>query len=93
MAKNDNLTPDEVLANLVKAFSPKAEVKKEKLNRILVINGNISNEMVSMKQAKKIAKQLATTDAVVKTYKLEGTLSADLTITLTGTEKPKAEAE
>ena len=76
------LTTEEILAGLSAVFSPKSKTKKDKRNRILVVNGNIANELISMKQAKKITKQLATTDATVQTYTLEGTLSTDLNVSI-----------
>ena len=81
MAK-ENVTPEDIAAALAGVFNPKKPKKTEKLNRILVINGTISGEFISKKQVRKVVKQLATTDAVVQTYVLEGTWSTDLEVSL-----------
>ena len=83
MAKKEQdpkLTTEEILQGLAAVFSPAKKQKKDKCNRIIVINGKIADNMISLKQAKKIAKQLATTDADIKVYVLEGTLSVDLDV-------------
>ena len=69
-----------ILQKLSEVFNPADKVKKDKRNRIITVNGEVSENMVSMKTAKKIAKQLATTDAVIKVYALEGTLSTNLDV-------------
>lgn len=79
MAK-DQPSTEEILQKLASVFTPSSKAKKDKCNRILTINGRISENMVSLKQAKKIAKQLSTTDAVVKTYVLEGTLGTNVEV-------------
>lgn len=84
MANNNQTQPDiiEALAEALKAKKAKKPGKNSIKNRILVINGQVATDMVSMKQAKKAAKQLATTDAVVQVYACEGTLSVALPIEL-----------
>ena len=76
----NNPTTEEILQGLAAVFNPKKSKKAPKRDRILTIDGNIANEFVSMKEAKKVAKRLATTDVVIKVYSLEGTLSTDLTV-------------
>lgn len=80
MAKENNPSTEEILQKLASVFSPEKKAKKEKRNRILMINGRISENMVSMKEAKRIAKQLSVTDAIIQTYVLEGTLSTNLEV-------------
>ena len=73
---------EEILAKLEAVFAPVKATKKTKKNKILVINGNIGSEFVSVKEAKKIAKRLATTDAKIELYSLEGEVSVELPISI-----------
>jgi hypothetical protein len=72
-------TPEEVVALLVDALTPKKE-KKPKRNKILVINGVVCSDMVSMKEAKKVAKRLAVTDSKIELYEKTGELTVDLPV-------------
>ena len=69
-----------ILAKLEEVFSPEKKSKASKKNRVITINGKVATDLVSMKEAKKIARQLATTDSVVRVYTLEGTLTTNLDV-------------
>lgn len=75
-----------ILAKLAEVFSPSVKEVKETKDRILSINGTICSDVLTLDAAKKKARQLATTDAVIKVYKLEGTLSVDLNVALAAPE-------
>ena len=90
MAKK--LTPNDILAGLAEVLSPKIEASKTKANRILVIDGRIQPGFTSMKEAKKLGKQLATTGQTIEVYSLEGEVTVTLPVELTKpTKKTKTE--
>jgi hypothetical protein len=78
MAKINN---EKILAKLAKAFSTNKKKKKSaKKDRILTVDGKVYDEMLSLKDAKKMAKQYATCDVKIDIYQKEGTLQVDLPV-------------
>ena len=86
MAKNkENKQQEKLLKLLVEALAPKKEKKLHKddiKNRIIVIDGIIHEEMLSLNEAKKYAKNFATHDVEFEVYALEGKLSVNLPVEL-----------
>ena len=90
---NPTQNTEEILGKLAEVFSPKPKEKKEKKDRVISIDGAVCSDVVTMKEAEKIAKRLASTDSVVKVYKLEGTLSTNLDVSIAAVDAPDAGAD
>ena len=84
---------EEILAKMAEVFAPKAKEKVEKRDRVLSIDGAICSDVVTMKEAEKVAKRLASTDSVVKVYKLEGTLSTNLDVSISAVDAPDPDTD
>ena len=81
MAKK-NKQPNPLIAELVAALTPKVtKLKKSKF--ILIVDGVIPSDMITMKEAEKAAKRLATTSAKVEVFSSLGVLATDLKVKLT----------
>lgn len=74
---------EEILGKLAEVFSPTTKEKKEKKDRVVSIDGAVCSDLHTLASAKAIARRLASTDSVVKLYKLEGTLSTNLDVEVT----------
>ncbi len=84
---------EDIVAVLAEIFAPKKKAKKSDTpDRIVVVDGVIGTQLVTLKQAKKLAKLSATRDITIQTYVLEGTLSVALPVEVT-TEKEKKSDE
>ena len=81
------ITAEDIFNGLADILNKKTKRKAKKANYILVINGEIPSNMVTMKQAEAAVKRLATVDVTVEVFSSLGKLSTDLKVALTLTKK------
>ncbi len=87
MAKNKKLTAEEILVKMASVFAPTKAKKTARRNKVVSINGVLGTDLLTEKEAKKTAKRLATTDAVIKMYTYEGDLTVAVPVEVKATKR------
>jgi len=81
------ITADDILNGLVNIVNKKDKKKAKKAKYILVVNGCISTNMVTMEEAHRLTKQAATGNVTIELFSTLGKLSTDLKVALEPAKK------